>query len=94
MPEETLSLIDILKYVWVGVLVPILVFLFKRIDKLRDEVYTKVETKEYINDQLNPILIALDRHKEDRVENTEAMKDLNASVVDLKIAIAKITGAM
>ena len=89
MPPEPITLISIiLKYVWVP-LVAALAYLFKRQDKIREEMYTKVETKEYVDSQLTPILVELRHHKELRQENTEAMKELTTVLTDLRIENAK-----
>ena len=87
---ETFSLTTLLKWVWVGILLPAYLFLFRRQEKLRDNTYTKAETDKAINSQLAPILVELKHNKISREENTSAMKELNASVNNLQILIAKI----
>ena len=88
MSPEPVSLTAIIKYIWLGTIVPAFVFLFKRLDSLRDSVYTKEETDKVISNQLSPILTELKRNSEDRKENTKALKELSDVVVDLRIHLA------
>lgn len=88
MSVETFSITALLKWVWVGILVPAFIFLFKRQEKLRETTYTKAETDKAINNQLAPILVELKHNKVSREENTAAMKELNKTMTALQIAIA------
>jgi len=89
MSPEPISITAIIKYVWFFTIVPMFVFLFKRIDSLRGNVYTKEETEKAISSQVSPILQELKRNREGQEDNTEALKGLSEVVTELRIQIAK-----
>lgn len=89
MAVETFPIATVLKWLWVGLVVPAYIFLFRRQEKLKDTTYTKSETDKAINDQLAPILVELKHNKVSREENTTVMKELSTSIIELRIEIAK-----
>lgn len=86
-------LIGILKYLWIGVIVPMFIFLFRRQDKIKDDlqktVYTKDETKEQIELRMQPMLQRMDAQAEAMKECTVATKDLANALTEFRVEVAE-----
>lgn len=83
-PAEV-SIAALLKWLWVAVFVPVGVWFHNRIDN----TYTKTETKEQIKMEVAPIITELKHIVESRRENTERVAELNDTMRELLVQLAK-----
>lgn len=90
-----IELTTLLKYVWIGVIVPAFLYLHKKLIKHEekttaslDEVYNKVETIAQIDYKIAPILVEQQASRESRAENTAAVKDLTEIITEFRIDMA------
>lgn len=70
-PSAVDQITSILRYVWV-IMIPIFLWFYNRLEKLKDNTYTKQETQDQIKLLTQP-LFAEQRHISDKLSNLEIL---------------------